>query len=61
MHDMHYMSPPMLPEHALAMLQGSFVSLWAHLGGFLCGLFPSFFFLPNLKDKRCVALVPNGA
>ncbi|KAL3159188.1 hypothetical protein ABBQ32_011171 [Trebouxia sp. C0010 RCD-2024] len=32
--------------------QGSHVSYWAHLGGFICGLFPSFFFLPNLKDKR---------
>ena len=30
------------------------MSYWAHLGGFVCGLFPSFFFLPNLKDKRCV-------
>lgn len=32
--------------------QGEYVSYWAHLGGFVCGLFPSFFFLPNLKDKR---------
>ncbi|KAL0024121.1 hypothetical protein WJX79_010211 [Trebouxia sp. C0005] len=32
--------------------QGAYVSYWAHLGGFVCGLFPSFFFLPNLKDKR---------
>ncbi|KAL0024178.1 hypothetical protein WJX77_004493 [Trebouxia sp. C0004] len=32
--------------------QGSYISYWAHLGGFVCGLFPSFFFLPNLKDKR---------
>ncbi len=36
----------------LVCVQGSYVSYWAHLGGFVCGLFPSFFFLPNLKDKR---------
>ena len=32
--------------------QDEYASYWAHLGGFVCGLFPSFFFLPNLKDKR---------
>ena len=30
-----------------------FTSNWSHLGGFLCGLFPSFLFLPRFEDKRC--------
>ncbi|KAK9804361.1 hypothetical protein WJX72_009219 [[Myrmecia] bisecta] len=30
----------------------SFVSNWSHVGGFVCGLFPSFLFLPNIRDRR---------
>lgn len=31
---------------------GGFISDWSHLGGFVCGLFPSFLFLPDFKDQR---------
>lgn len=30
----------------------------AHLGGLLCGLFPSFLILPNFKSERWEAALP---
>ncbi len=33
-------------------------SAWSHVGGFLCGLFPSFLFLPNLKSERWEQILP---
>jgi hypothetical protein len=32
------------------------VSHASHVGGLICGIFPSMLFLPNLKDKRLAAL-----
>ena len=42
------------PEQGLSPAQGStqYVSHFSHVGGFICGLVPSFLFLPNLQDKR---------
>lgn len=34
----------------------SSVSHWSHIGGLICGIFPSFLFLPNIKDKRWKAV-----
>ena len=34
------------------------VSHTSHLGGFLCGLFPSFLFLPNFHSERWEAILP---
>lgn len=33
-------------------------SVWSHVGGFLCGLFPSFLFLPNLKSEKWEQILP---
>ena len=33
-------------------------SAWSHVGGFLCGLFPSFLFLPNLKSEKWEQVLP---
>ena len=30
----------------------------SHVGGFICGLFPGFLFLPNLKSERWEAILP---
>jgi membrane associated rhomboid family serine protease len=32
------------------------VSHASHIGGLICGLFPSLLFLPNLRDKRVKAI-----
>jgi membrane associated rhomboid family serine protease len=32
------------------------VSHASHIGGLICGIFPSLLFLPNLKDKRLAAV-----
>lgn len=34
----------------------SSVSHWSHIGGLVCGIFPSFLFLPNIKDRRWKAV-----
>jgi membrane associated rhomboid family serine protease len=36
--------------------QGGQVSHASHIGGLICGIFPSLLFLPNLKDKRLAAV-----
>ena len=36
----------------LSLQANQYTSNWSHLGGFVCGLFPSFLFLPNFKDRR---------
>lgn len=33
-------------------------SVWSHVGGFLCGLFPSFLFLPNLRSEKWEQILP---
>lgn len=43
---------------AVAALQNSGTSHLSHLGGFLCGLFPSFLFLPDLRKERIEAWFP---
>lgn len=43
---------------ATAGLQSSGTSHLSHLGGFLCGLFPSFLFLPDLRRERIEAWFP---
>lgn len=30
----------------------------SHVGGFVCGMFPAFFFVPNLHTERWEALLP---
>ena len=35
------------------------VSNLSHVGGFICGLFPGFLFLPNLRSERWEAALPH--
>ena len=35
------------------------VSNLSHVGGFICGLFPGFLFLPNVRSERGAAAFPH--
>ena len=35
------------------------VSNLSHVGGFICGLFPGFLFLPNLRSEKWEAALPH--
>ncbi len=44
-----------------AALAPAGTSVMSHVGGFVCGLFPSFLFLPNLSHEKWEAALPPVA
>ena len=41
-----------------AALAPAGTSVMSHVGGFVCGLFPAFLFLPNLSHEKWEATLP---
>ena len=41
-----------------AALAPAGTSVMSHIGGFVCGLFPAFLFLPNLSHEKWEAALP---